>query len=228
MGSKIMSVIVSIIFIILVIIIIASGLFTIWLFFGMFFLGLLYVFGYLFVVNYYYFSLEQEREESVNKKKLDWCWNRVNEILRKMPEGQGLEWREGIGRRSEYTTRHDGIQNKAYRSMMGYLAKTQQLVIVIFSIDDDDIVRFYADPSPDVIEDHFHNFKPYQSGSLAPGIGGQQYGRYPYNTRRRSSRPVSIHVGNNDGFENFENFSPKVADTDKMAEDALERLKSKK
>jgi hypothetical protein len=230
MKGTIMAFIMTGLFIISVIVINLLHLFNMWMFFGLLFLGILYIIGYLYVVNYYYFTLQQQKDDNENKRKLDYCWNRANQILHNMPGGQGLEWRSGIGRRSEFRTFYDGIQNKPYRSMMGYLSETQQFVVLIYDIDGDDIVRFYADPSADIIVNHFYEFKPFQQGSMqqrVPGAYGSRYGsrygRRPYGGRR----PMSIHIddGMGGGSDDFNSLPNNPMPTDDIASTAVETLR---
>lgn len=222
-GSKTMVSIISIVFIVLAIIIIWIGLFSIWIFFGMLFLGALYIFGYFFVIAYFNSLKEKNQEENANRKKLDWCWNQVNKILRNMPGGQGIEWRKGIGRQSEVKTFYDGIQHRPFRSMMGYLAETQQLVVIIYDIDNDDIVRFHADPSPDIIQNHFNGFKPFSTQGSSFGGGG--FDRFSNTRRGRRPRGVSIHVGDeNDDNEDFDSLNSRYKPDEATIEDATKKL----
>jgi len=233
MGKKLASMIFVIGMVLSLITVVFMGLFSVWTFFGILMIGSLYLGGYLYVVNFYYFSLEQEKKEKENKKTLDWCWSKANQILRRMPDGQGIEWRRGIGRQSEFRTFNDGIQNRPFRSMMGYLANTQQFIIIILDIDKEDIVRFHADPSPDVIEDHYYKFQPFQGTGVSSGMdnyGRDRYGRYPSRSKygsSRSKRGLSIHVGDRDDMDvGFEHPSGNNnAETEKIADKALEKLK---
>jgi hypothetical protein len=216
-----------IIFSALLILIISLGLFDGWTFTGLIFFSLLYLGGYLYVSSYFRSMMERDLDENEKKRKFDYCWNRVNHILRSMAGGEGLEWDGGQGRRSEFRSYYDGVQHRAFRSMMGYIASKQQLAIVIYDIDKDDIVRFYADPSPYIISDHFADFKPFQTRS---GLSGDPYSyrrRYPY--RSRLGRGVSIHLGDGDGAgaKDFDSFGSKYQPDDNVVDDALSKLREK-
>jgi len=222
-NGKWMSVIISVVFAIILIIVIATGLFNGWMFIGLVFMGLLYLFGYLYLINHYKAMKEEDEREKASKKKLDWCWDRVNEMLKRRPDGQGLEWRRGIGRRSEYRTYYDGIQHRAFRSMEGYLAETQQIVVVIYDIDNDDIVRYVANPSEEMISNHFHDFKPV-SRRESSGFGyPSKYGRSKYDRYRRG-RGVNIHVGGDEDFDDFDKFNTSYKPDEGTADKAMKLL----
>jgi Ca2+/Na+ antiporter len=212
------------VFIGLVLLLMRLQMFDAWMFSGIFFYLFIFLGGYFFVM----INKERERkrlEDEANlKQKFDWCWDRVNRILRRMPGGQGLEWASGFGRESEYRTFYDGVQNHGFRSMMGYLSTTQQLVIVIYDINRDDIVRFVTNPDPDLLDNHFRYFKPFSRG----GGGYDENNPYnPYNNPyyNRGKPPISINVGG-EGYDSArkpEQFGSKPDDD--MVESAVKRIK---
>ena len=224
MGSKLTITIFSIITVLLLIIIIATGLFTFWIFIGIVILGTMYLFGYFYVLNHFKLMEEIDRKETVNKKKLDWCWDRANVILKKMVGGQGLSWAKGVGRKSEYRTFHNGIQLCGFRSMEGYLAGTQQLVVIIFDIENDDIVRYHADPTPNVIDDHFYEFKPFQSKESFVGRNMSMPYRSKYNQYNRR-QPFTLHRQNSD-HDNYDDMSSKPEPSEDLVNDSLKKIRN--
>ena len=199
-----------------------------WSFIIFLLLLIIYAVSHFVVIKYHESIKEKEKNEFEQRKKFSWCWYRVNEILKQMPGGQGIEWNEGVGRRSEIKAFFDGIQHRYFRSLMGYLAKTQQLVVIIYDIDKDDIVRFYADPSPEVIYNHFYKFDPFKTASSPFGsnIGypikkHHKIGRLEYS--RRTDLPLSADF--NSRFEDYDNIKINDYEIEKVADKAVNKLK---
>lgn len=143
--------------------------------FGMFAIMLFYLilFGSMWAWLVREFDNERKKneEQQAQRRKFAWCWERVNNHLKQMPGGKGLEWASGFGRESEVRTYHDGIQNKPFRSMLGNLTDNQQLAVIIFNIDDDDIARFVTNPTKDLLRNPWLNFKPFSRS------GGDDFSR---------------------------------------------------
>ena len=225
MGKTLLFTLTGISLFVLILISIFGGFFNAWTFFGLAFYIIFYIVGYAYVR----LGMKSRRDEldSLNqrKQKFDWCWNRVNQILQSMPGGQGIEWSSGVGRKSAFKTFYDGTQNKPYRSIMAHLQDTQQLVSIVYDIDGDDIAVFIANPSADIIENPFLNFKPFDRGSSG-GMGGMSGyrgspGYYPnsrYRSGSRSNRGISINVGGDEyQDENYEaRFKPKDDQVNKV------------
>lgn len=221
------------ILLVLVIVIISMGIFTVSTFLGILFYALLYGGGY-----YYVAVGMRERDKEVHimqgrKQKFEWCWERVNKILKGMPGGQGLQWAQGVGRRSQYQTFYDGVQNKPFRSILAYLENTQQIALVIYDIDGDDIAQFITNPGPEYYDDPFYRFKPF-SGRGA-GMMGRDGIHDPYSDPydyRRSSRGrnkgVSIHVGNDD-YNDFDSMRERMSTpSPDVVDKAVEKMSEKK
>ena len=189
--------------VLLVIITIIVGFFTVWTFIGIIFYILMYVAGLIYIRVGIENSMNQEDELYRKKQRFDWCWERVNILLKSMPGGQGIEWASGVGRKSIYKTFHDGVQNRPFRSMLAYLAKSQQLVLIIYDIDNDDIASFITNPSADLIDNPYLGFKPFtRGGDRLGGFGGGRYPSSRYGRRRGGRRPVSIRVG--DDYDDYD------------------------
>lgn len=116
---------------------------------------------------------------SENKRGFEYCWRRTNELLSTMDNADHLEWRGGFDRKSILKAFSVGGKEKHYRALYGGLVSNKQLVVVIYCVEDDDIVSYIANPSPSLISDPFADFKP-------SGSSGSR-GMMPYydNKRRR-------------------------------------------
>jgi len=175
----------GIIFIGITSIIIVTDLFSAWSFFGIIFYVLMYIGGIIYIKIGIANKMKDEDDIHRMKQRFDWCWERVNIILKSMPGGQGLQWSSGVGRKSVYKSYFDGIQNKPFRSMLAHLEYAQQLVLIIYDIDGDDISLFVTNPPPELIENPFLTFKPFSRGAnmgsdprfnnMYGGYGGYKY-----------------------------------------------------
>jgi len=211
----------SVILLTLTIISIYGNWFSGWTFFGLLFYAVLFVGGIIYIKVGIQNSLDEEEELNRRKQRFDWCWERANIILKGMAGGQGLSWSAGVGRKSIYKAYNDGIQNKPFRSMMGHLEFQQQLVLVIYNIDDDDIAAYITNPGPDLIENPFLNFKPYARGQTSPFVDPRMMGR---NTTNYNPRKVNITVGDDfdQGFMPRKSVGPSTSTVDRSV-DVLER-----
>jgi hypothetical protein len=202
-GMKWTLIVSGVVLITLVIISIKGHYFNGWTFFGLLFYCVMYIGGIIYIKVGIQNSLDEEDDLHRRKQRFDWCWERVNVILKSMPGGQGLQWAQGVGRKSIYKTFYDGIQNKPFRSMMAHLEYTQQLVLILYDIDGDDVAGYITNPGPDLIENPFLNFKPF---SRSVDNRFDSYGRPTYPGLRGGVPPrrgVNITVGGDDGFDAF-------------------------
>jgi len=158
------------------------GLYDAWAFFGVMF------YTFIFFVFFIYLSYDNHRRISERAKfqekkvSIAYCWNKVNTELRQMTGGDGLEWDGGLGRKSELKYFGHGTNKKAFRSLYGNLSNQRQAVVIIFNVDDEIISRYVANPSPDLIQDAFYKFDPFNSDR--DRMGGMN-GYNPYNSRSR-------------------------------------------
>jgi hypothetical protein len=212
---------------------IVTGLFSLWLFSGLIFYVLMYLAGFTYIRVGLLNKVKEEDDIYRAKQKFNWCWERANAILKAMPGGQGLEWVGGVGRKSVFKTYWDGVQNKPFRSMLAHLENTQQLVLIIFDIDGDDIALFAANPSVELIENPFLTFKPFSRGAGGGfdtrfGYPGGYPQRYP-SRRGYGGRGVSINVdpGGQPSIEGFDEPQPRpitpTSETIDKAVDALDK-----
>jgi len=220
-----------VVFVILVIVSIVGKFFNGWAFFSLIFYISLYGGGYAFIRMGMKARQEEREQEFTRKQKFEYCWERANQILKKMPGGQGLEWAGGVSRRSGFKTFYDGVQNKPFRSFMAYLENTQQLVLLIFDIDGDDIADFITDPLPEHHQNPFVNFKPFSRTGDSTDRGydgrygnknsryGQSRSRYP--SRRNSG--ISIQVGG----ENEGDFDARLKPDKSTVDGAVDKLRGR-
>ncbi len=136
------------------------------------------------------FSLKNKKEEDKASSGFDYYLRKINEILISRPDGEPLTWQGGKDSRYESKIIHDinRVPNK-FIALVGYLKDSNQAVVVIFNVKEQDIAKFYGDPSPLVLNNPFHEFKPFDTSTRAYTPGINDY----YN--RKSG--VNINVGQN-------------------------------
>lgn len=77
---------------ILITISLIGGFFSGWVFFALLFYFAMYIGGLIYIKIGIKNSMDEEEDLYRRKQKFDWCWERVNKILKSMPGGQGLQW----------------------------------------------------------------------------------------------------------------------------------------
>jgi hypothetical protein len=222
-----------IVLIVLIIVSIIGGTFGGWSFFAIIFYVALYLGGY-FYVRIGMQGRKTEMDTSLQRRqKFDWCWERINQILKSMPGGQGVEWASGVGRKSWIKSYYDGVQNKPYRSILAHLEYTQQLVMIIFDIEGDDIAEFITNPTPELMDNPFLYFKPFaRSGEQGMGGGLDRFGgynnsgRYPQQgyTRSNRSKGLNINIGQ-DNYGDAEDYQNKVKPDKDTIDKAIQTLR---
>jgi len=121
----------------------------------------------------------RNNEKNSENKGFEYCWRRTNEILNLMDNSDHLEWRGGFDRKSILKAFTIGSKIKHYRTMYSRLVRQKIEVVVIYCVEDDDIVSFVANPSPQKISDPFHDFKPIHQEQRMVMMGGRR-GRRGY------------------------------------------------
>lgn len=152
-------------------------LYDAWAFFGVMFYTVIF---FVFIIFLSYDNsrrIAEKKRLQEKKSSLTYCWSKVNDLLKRMPGGEGLEWARGFGRKSEVKYFGTGENKKTYRSLYGTLSYSRQLVVIIFDVDDEVIAKYEASPSPSVIDDPFYKFDPTNS---------QSHSSIPYDYRNRS------------------------------------------
>lgn len=199
-----------VLFIIVIVLNVRFELFDAWAFFGViFYIAIFFVF-----VLYIQFDASRRaykrEQENINKKSLNNCWQRVNSLLRAMPNGDSVEWSSGFGRKSELRYFNINGKNKPYRSVLAHSVRNSQLVVVIYDIEEDDIVKYIGNPTPDLISDPFAGFNPSgKSENFGGGFGNNRFDRYgrriPYDNQSHTPyiTPQSNNNGNTIPFEDL-------------------------
>lgn len=175
--------------VLLVFISIVSKTFNGWTFFAVVF----YIVLYLGAYSYVKIGIENRKNDNditlQRRNKFDHTWERINQILKSMPGGQGIEWASGVGRKSWIKSYFDGVQTKPFRCVLAHLEYTQQVVMIIFDIEGDDIAEFITNPAPELMDNPFLQFKPFARGGAERDDGLDRFGGY--NNSRRYSQPMN-------------------------------------
>lgn len=157
------------------------------LFFGILILALDYILVYLYLV----LSMRAEQAEDADKDKFNYCWQKANEMLIKMPGGDRMEWWSGVGRQSQIKTYQEGNQRRRFRSMYGMLTGKRQGIIIVWDIDNEDIAAYWTNPTNEKLSDPFKDFKPYENYALERQRGMMGM----YGGKRGRRRGLTIHYG---------------------------------
>lgn len=201
--------------------------------FGMFAIMLFYLilFGsmWAWLVREFENERKKNEEQQAQRRKFAWCWERMNLHLKQMPGGQGLDWDSGFGRESEVRNYYDGIQNKPFRYMIGNYSGKQQLVLVIYNIDDDDIAKIVTNPPKDLLRNPWLNFRPFsRSGEdrREKDYMSSPWDKRDYWRRHQPSRiPLDFNVPPGGRREEDEE-SKKETPTEETIQDAVKKLNS--
>jgi hypothetical protein len=131
-----------------------------------------------------------------NKRGLDYCWMKANEALKRMDGAETMEWDEGLGRETTLQKffSSEGKESKEFRSFLARLKSGNQLVIVLWDIEDEVIAKYVANPSADLMEEPFKDFKPFGKEER---IGFDRFGRrrderFPISRRTTFNRPIQF------------------------------------
>ena len=156
MSFKIVIWIVSIMLVLSVVATLYFGVFEKQTFYGTMIIIMSYIAGFIYLK----IMLARDKLDEVQHKTIDYCWNRASTILQRFPGGTSVEWRQGQGRKSEMRYYVEGQKKRAFRSFFAYSSLTRQPVVVIYDMDLDDVARYEAVPSPQMINDMWYEFKP--------------------------------------------------------------------
>ncbi len=170
-----------------------------------------YTVGYVYVV----YMWKKDQLGDGDKKNIAYCWKRTGELLQQMPNGVSIEWQSGEGRRSEMRNFYDNTTKRSYRAFFGLLTRTRQPVVVIYDMDLDDIARYEASPTPQLLENPWHEFKPFYNEMAQQANMQRMMGK----GRGRRGRGFSRYGG----FENIPVRQDNLGqDVDQMANDIVE------
>lgn len=139
-----------------------------------------------------------------NKKDNMYYFNKVNELLKNMPEGDMIEWGGGIDIRIDRKSFKNAEDKMTpYIAISGDLKYWKKRVVVIYDIVNDDISKYYGDPSPELINNPFKNFDPYGKERKQMGMGRRIWDprrrRYitSYDNNYEQPAGVNVNVGGN-------------------------------
>ncbi len=114
---------------------------------------------------------------------------RINELLRERPDADVVNWNSGVDGREEIRSfqTFNGVQD--FYGVVGALAYNRTWVVIIYSLERNDIIKYMGDPSPQQLEDPFDGFYP---DGNKPGMFGQQFGQ----EGGQSPNGTNIYFGN--------------------------------
>jgi hypothetical protein len=157
------------------------------------------IFAWLFFS--FIISMKKNRQvEDTPKSGIDAYMRQINTILESRPGGETIQWEGGKYTRYVTKTLYDiNRQANKFIGVVGMLTDSDKRVVLIYSANDKDIVRFYGDPGPDLISDPFYDFRPFD-------VSTRNYSPFPsdYYDKRRSRAGVNINLGGKENDRNWE------------------------
>lgn len=178
---------------------------------GIFIFAFFIVFIWIIVVMVSH--LRRRREEDKPGSGMEFYMRKVNEILVSRPGGEPVVWEGGSWSRYLIKTIFD-INRKPHKyvGIVGLLRNANRRISLIYDADDNDIVRFFGDPSPDLLNNPFFGFRPFDSSTRA-------FSPFPSDYYGRNAPHVNVNLkGQYPGYGDTSN--PEFAEE-------LERLKKK-
>jgi hypothetical protein len=116
---------------------------------------------------------------------------RINSFLREFPDGETIDWNEtklfGVNEIRPFSTNNG---TKEYYGVAAMLSHSKKWVVINYSLEKKDIVKYVANPSPEQLKDPFFDFKVIDSG--VPQKDSYGFDRYERDYDRRGSH-VHIH-----------------------------------
>lgn len=151
---------------ILVVVFIASlyfEVFNVFSFLGIMVVVLSVVAGGIALNIYDKMKITKDIKDENSKVKISNIFRRINEELATMPDGDTVNWDSGKSRTIKSKIFSDGKKNWTFRAYFGTLVTNNELVVVIYDVDNDTVFDYYTNPGPDLLLDPFKNFNPIQS-----------------------------------------------------------------
>jgi len=117
---------------------------------------------------------------------------KINDLLSGLPNGDTIQWGRGDSLRVRKRLFVDDTgSKKSYLAVLGRQSVRKKLVLVVYSIEDEDIVDWTGDPTPQQVMDPFYRFDPYKRTS--------QHESNSYYRRNRTTDPygngMNINIG---------------------------------
>lgn len=104
----------------------------------------------------------REKATAEDEDKFPACWRNMNAQLSEMPEGAGIRWDKSFGVRTKEKSFSNGTKLVRFLAVLALNSMTQQYNIIIYNIDQKNIVQFTSSPSVDQLENLFHKFEPFE------------------------------------------------------------------
>lgn len=177
-------------------------------FYGVFIMLAAYIAGYVYLV----WAASRDKKDLETIKTLDYCWRVASEILQRMPDGTSVEWKQGEGRSAEIRYFYDNNKKRAFRAMFGISSNTRRPVIVIFDMDTDDVAKYYSNPTPQLLEDPWYNFKPFYNPMAEQLMRTKMMMGRGKKGRRGGMSGLTINYGEGGGFEPDDDFADRAVD----------------
>lgn len=177
----------------------------------------IFVFFIIFAWLFFSFIISIKKSKNVEdtpKSGIEAYMRQINNILKSRPGGETIQWEGGKYTRYVTKTLYD-INRQAHKfiGVVGMLTDSDKRIVLIYSVNDNDIVRFYGDPTPDLMTDPFDNFRPFD-------VSTRNYSPFPadYYDRRKGSRGgVNINLGRGEEEKNWQNdINDSFSELDKL------------
>lgn len=143
-------------------------LFTPWTFVSVLYYGILFMITYSYVTYSGYLDSLTKEEITDAKQKFDYCFAKISQWSLNQPGGESLTWDAGKG------CQHDtkSIPNREgkdtwYMAFIAYTSESQIRSYYVYDIDKENVVKYLPQPTPDIEEDIWSGFKPYDQGQSA-------------------------------------------------------------
>lgn len=169
------------------------------------------------------FNYSEEKAVESQKRptsKMFQIRSRINQFLKERPNGDSINWDGGRYGREEirsFSSPNGG--NKEFYGVAAMLGHSRKWVVIIYSIEKNDIIKYVGDPGPDLLADPFFGFKYFDDGRR----GGFGFGRDDgYYDDRYGRGAVNVNFGGRSEERRREGERRAVDGVDK-AFDALKR-----
>lgn len=163
------------------------------------------IFGWLFLSFVIKLKRGGQEANDLPTSGIDSYIRKINRILLSRPGGEPIQWEGGKYTRYDKKTLFDiNRQPHHYVAITGLFSKSDKRIILIYDIEEDDICRLIGDPSPQLVNNPFYDFRPFETGTRA-------FSPFPsdfYDDRYMRRQGVNINVGNSrkDNFDyDFDN-----------------------
>jgi hypothetical protein len=144
---------------------------------GVFIFCFFIVFSWILITLIGYFR--KKRDDDKPRSGMEYYSRQINDILLSRPKGEPISWDGGQYSRYSIKTIFD-INKKPHKyvGFVGFLKDSNRRIALIYDTDENDIVRFVGDPGPQLLNNVFDGFKPFDTSTRAfSPFPADQYGR---------------------------------------------------